>query len=384
MGDLPCSLYVGGPFDNNTAAIIPHNESDLLALWAYCSSPEFKAEVRRIDQSLKVTTNTLEKIPVDIRYWREVGLVTFPDGLTARDSPEPTEWSCNGHIPTSNNPFNVAVARAPRVPLAAPDRLRVPGLPGPGSRTDWSPTRTRTASSAYRPSTKRAPPRCACAPCSPPPSARTGPAAPSEDLLAATGAKADQSWTSGCGTTSSSSTSSSSTTAPSSGTSGMAARTASTPWCTTTAWSTAAIQKLTYGYLSDWIAGRSRCESGHPAPPSAGWRRRARARAEELLEGEPPYDVFVRWKPPGPPIGWQPDINDGVRLNIRPFMPARDVGKKGAGILRAKPNIKWDKDRGPSPSATRPTTPGSGTRRSPPSPAPAAPTSPATAGTMST
>jgi len=25
---------------------------------------------------------------------------------------------------------------------------------------------------------------------------------------------------------------------------------------------------------------------------------------------------------------------------------AADVGKKGAGILRVKPNVKWDKDRG--------------------------------------
>lgn len=50
-------------------------------------------------------------------------------------------------------------------------------------------------------------------------------------------------------------------------------------------------------------------------------------------------------------IGWNPDINDGVRMNIRPFM-ASDIpgGKKGAGILRTKPNIKWDKDRGKEPA----------------------------------
>jgi hypothetical protein len=46
------------------------------------------------------------------------------------------------------------------------------------------------------------------------------------------------------------------------------------------------------------------------------------------------------------PIGWDPDLNDGVRLNIRPFMTVPDVGKKGAGILRDKPNVSWDKDRG--------------------------------------
>jgi hypothetical protein len=70
-------------------------------------------------------------------------------------------------------------------------------------------------------------------------------------------------------------------------------------------------------------------------------------RLEQILKGEAPYDIFVRWKPlDQQPVGWNPDINDGVRLNIRPFMTVDDVGKKGAGILRFKPNIKWGKDRG--------------------------------------
>ncbi len=43
---------------------------------------------------------------------------------------------------------------------------------------------------------------------------------------------------------------------------------------------------------------------------------------------------------------WNPDLNDGVRLNIRPFMTVGDIKKKGAGVLRDKPNIKWNKDRG--------------------------------------
>ncbi len=68
---------------------------------------------------------------------------------------------------------------------------------------------------------------------------------------------------------------------------------------------------------------------------------------ELILEGEAPYDIFVRWKPlEKQPIGWDPDLNDGVRLNIRPFLSVPDVGKKGAGVLRDKPNIKWEKDRG--------------------------------------
>ena len=45
-----------------------------------------------------------------------------------------------------------------------------------------------------------------------------------------------------------------------------------------------------------------------------------------------------------------------MRLNIRPFMKAelRKGGKKGAGILRWKPNIKWAKDRGKEPQSLRP------------------------------
>ncbi len=50
----------------------------------------------------------------------------------------------------------------------------------------------------------------------------------------------------------------------------------------------------------------------------------------------------MRWKPLAEqPIGWNPDLNVGVRLNIRPFVEA--------GILRKNPNIKWTKDRGKEP-----------------------------------
>ena len=78
---------------------------------------------------------------------------------------------------------------------------------------------------------------------------------------------------------------------------------------------------------------------------------------QRILTGEPPCDIFVRWQPlHGQAIGWEPDINDGVRLNIRPFMRAelRKGGRAGAGILRWKPNIKWGKDRGKEPEEPRP------------------------------
>ena len=51
----------------------------------------------------------------------------------------------------------------------------------------------------------------------------------------------------------------------------------------------------------------------------------------------------MRWKPLAEqPIGWNPDLNDGVRLNIRPFMTAEVLRHN----KKPKLNITWDKDRG--------------------------------------
>jgi hypothetical protein len=115
----------------------------------------------------------------------------------------------------------------------------------------------------------------------------------------------------------------------------------------------ASLEKLTYVYLGDWIRRQQAAvdsgEAGSDARLQAA--KQLQAQLKLILEGEPPYDIFVRWKPLSKQaIGWHPDINDGVRLNIRPFM-AEDIpgGKKGAGVLRTRPNIKWDKDRGKEP-----------------------------------
>jgi len=69
------------------------------------------------------------------------------------------------------------------------------------------------------------------------------------------------------------------------------------------------------------------------------------AQLELILAGEPPYDIYVRWKPlVKQAIGWEPDLNDGVRLNIRPFVTA--------GVLRGKVGVKWEKDRGTNPDGS--------------------------------
>ena len=110
-----------------------------------------------------------------------------------------------------------------------------------------------------------------------------------------------------------------------------------------------ALESLIYTYLGDWIAQQQR--QVEVKTPGAQNRLDAAVmlqnRLKLILVGDAPYDIFVRWKPLSKqPIGWNPDLNDGVRLNIRPFMTGPDIKKAGAGILRDKTNIKWDKDRG--------------------------------------
>ena len=118
------------------------------------------------------------------------------------------------------------------------------------------------------------------------------------------------------------------------------------------------LESLTFAYLNEWIE-RQRTDQGEGVPGADGRLAAALDLQEQLQRirtGEPPCDIFVRWRPlHEQAIGWEPDINDGVRLNIRPFMRAqlRKGGRAGAGILRWKPNISWKKDRGKEPEEPR-------------------------------
>ncbi|MEI6636383.1 MAG: SAM-dependent methyltransferase, partial [Planctomycetota bacterium] len=123
------------------------------------------------------------------------------------------------------------------------------------------------------------------------------------------------------------------------------------------------LEKVAYEYLGDWItrqkAQQAAGEEGADARVAAAVH--LQEQLAKIIEGEPPFDIFVRWKPLAEqPLGWEPDINDGVRLNIRPFMTAKPLGGPGKGkgkgktaknacILRTTPGIKWDKDRGSEP-----------------------------------
>ena len=109
------------------------------------------------------------------------------------------------------------------------------------------------------------------------------------------------------------------------------------------------LQKLTYSYLGNWIQQQS--DDAKADKPGAAERlgaaRALQIKLAAILEGEAPLDIFVRWKPIKEQAqGWNPDINDGIRQNIRPFLLAGDVGKRGAGLFRSIPLKLKDKDRG--------------------------------------
>jgi hypothetical protein len=114
-------------------------------------------------------------------------------------------------------------------------------------------------------------------------------------------------------------------------------------------------ETLIYTYLGDWISRQKKDSlSGvDGAEERLAAAEALKKRLELVLQGDAPYDIFVRWKQiKNQSVGWNPDINDGVRVNIRPFVLVPDVSKKGAGVLRDKPNIKWEKDRGKEPSSS--------------------------------
>ncbi|MCY3808010.1 MAG: SAM-dependent DNA methyltransferase [Gemmatimonadetes bacterium] len=387
IGQLPVTRYTGEKFDNNTAALGPLDDDTLPAVWCFCSSPEYAASVREIDQKLNVTNATLVKVPFDLDHWKTVAAEQYPNGLPEPYSDDPTQWIFHGDPcrsvvwneqskRTDHGPpridatvLHVAVARLlgyrwpaeldPDLRLAPEQRdvahdcrafddfadsdgiVCVPSVRGEPPAAD----RLRSLlASAYGDEWSAATERALLTATSPRPPKSL------EDWVR------DRFFQEHCKLFHN---------RPFiwhvwdgrndgfhalvnyhrlAGPEGQGRRT---------------LESLNYAYLHEWIA-RQRTESEEGTPGADGRLAAALDLQEQLqriLAGEPPCDIFVRWRPlHGQAIVWEPNINDGVRLNIRPFMRAelRKGGRAGAGILRWKPNIKWGKDRGKEPEAPRP------------------------------
>jgi hypothetical protein len=330
MRDLPCTLYGGDFFNHNGSVIIPHDPNHLPAIWSFCQSPEFNKSVRKIDQSLKVATTTVVKVPFDAEYWKEVAEERYPNGLPKPYSDDPTQWIFKGEIPGSRYPLQVAVARllGYRWHDQQPDDL--------DELTDTDGVACLPAVRGEQPASDRLRTLLAKA-------YGNDWTAQQHKLLAAVsydGKPLDDWLRNGffddhC------------------------KRFHQRPfiwhiWDGHKAGFSALVnyhkldkkllETLTYTYLGDWLRRQqddvAQGKSGADAKLLAA--QNLQKQLERILEGEAPYDIFVRWKPiKQQPIGWEPDLNDGVRLNIRPFVQAN--------ILRKKPSINWNKDRGKNP-----------------------------------
>lgn len=347
VGELPVSLFSGTTFDTNCAIISVDKESYLKAIWCFCSSSSFNEEVRKLDQALKVTNSTLVKVPFDLDYWQKVAEEKYPNGLPKPYSDDPTQWLFHGHPLKTDNPLQVAVsrllgyrwpaendiemeladeARALITEVKAFDHLSdedgifcIPSVNAEQAGTDRLRTYLQSVfADSWGNHTITA-------------------------LLEKEGAASSNLeewlrkeffvqhckvfqnrpfiWHIWDGRND-----------------GFAAL------VNYHKLDKENLSKLIYTYLGDWIrmceAKKKTNESGAEGLLSAALK--LKEKLEAILHGEVPYDIFVRWKPiEQQPIGWEPDLNDGVRLNIRPFMEA--------DVMRKKPNIKWGIDRGKNP-----------------------------------
>jgi hypothetical protein len=348
-----------GKFDTTVGVIIPNSHAHEAAILCYLQSPTYTDALIEIDPTLSVTEGTLIKVPFDLAHWQKMAAEKYPTGLPKPFSSNPTQWLFNGHPKGSDHPLQVAVARLlgyrwprqtgssfPDCSDLEPDGLEKhadnDGIVCFSQARDEAPAATRLRAllaDAYGKEWSHGMER---------------------KLIAATSSDAEslEEWllndffAQHCDLFHN---------RPFvwhiwdgrkdgfnvlvnyhrlAGPKGEGHRT---------------LETLTYAYLGDWIT-RQKDAVAHS---EAGADDRHAAAVElqgelkKILAGEPPYDLFIRWKPlHQQPIGWNADINDGVRLNIRPFMVATlSRGKKGCGLFRAKPgsSLKWDKDRGKEP-----------------------------------
>jgi hypothetical protein len=332
MGSLPVSVYTGVLWDQNCSVIIPFAEENIAPILHFCLSKDYLEAIRKIDQKLNVTTATIVKVPFDLPHWQKVAEEMGP--LPEPCSNDPTQWLFKGNIVSSEQPLHVAIARMlgyrwPEQP-AGEDPLDalidkdgivcIPPVWGERPAGDWLRSILAIAYKGEWSPRKE------------------------EELLKQTGYTKsgglegflrDEFFVSHCkffhqrpfiwqvwdGTKD-----------------GFSALVNYHKLDHNT------LQKLIYTYLGNWITQQN--DDVKQEKPGAERRLAAaeelKGNLERILEGEKPYDIYVRWKPlREQAIGWEPDLNDGVRMNIRPFIEA--------GVLRWTPNIKWGKDRGTDP-----------------------------------
>ncbi|MBM4013144.1 MAG: hypothetical protein FJ286_17580 [Planctomycetes bacterium] len=352
------TLYSGDIYSDSCGVIVPKEQAFLGDLWEFVRCGEFERRLRQIDPSLAVSIKTLLTVNYDPEEWRAAFLREYPSGLPNPHSSDPTQWLFNGHPKDSDNPLHVAVARLVGYQWPRQTGSEFPDCPalGPDGLESHADTDGIVCLSSVR-----------------------GEPTAADRLLALLADAYGPDWSADLRDKLLADVEAAGETLDDwlrdsffaqhlklfhqrpfvwhiwdglrdgfhvlvnyhrlAGPAGEGRRT---------------LEKIAYEYLGDWIT-RQKAQQAAGAE-GADARVAAAVHLQEqlakIIEGEPPYDIFVRWKPlTEQPIGWDPDINDGVRLNIRPFMTARPLGAKAkkACILRVAPGIEWKKDRGTEP-----------------------------------
>lgn len=353
---LPATRYFGHLFDNNVTVLTIDDEDVLAAVWVFCESGVLSEEVRRYNQQLKITDQSFVEAPFDLSYWQRVAAEKYPNGLPKPHSDDPTQWLFNGHPKGSDHPLQVAVARLvgyrwprqpgssfPACPALGPDGLE-PHADADGIVPLASIAGEASAADRLRALLKDA-------------YGEEWSAAKLKELLRDWDSLEDWLrdgffeehcrifhqrpfvWHIWDGRKD-----------------GFHALVNYHKLAAPNGEGRKTLEKLIYTYLGRWIERQQ--EEVKAGKEGADARLTAalhlKAELKKILEGEKPYDLFVRWKPlHQQPIGWEPDINDGVRLNIRPWLQTTLAPitrpRKGACVLRVTPKIKYGKDRGKEP-----------------------------------
>ena len=370
MRELPSNIYMGSIFTNTSPVIIPSNIQFLPAIWSFCSSPSFNEDLRKINQKLSIDNGYIAKICFDLERWQKVAEEKYPHGLPKPYSDDPTQWIFHGH-PCKSVVWDDEKKWTALGPLRYDSTVlqvavaRILGYRWPGEgdlEIDLSDETRQILNSLSIFDKFVDDDGIACIP------AVRGEAPLADRLLDLLVAAYGEAW--------------------SGDTLSILLANAEHAGKSLESWlrdkffgqhcklfqnrpfiwqiwdgqrdgfsalvnyhtlTHKKLEVLIYTYLGDWIARQrqdivDRIDGAQERLDAA---ESLKKKLELILEGEKPYDIFVRWKPlEKQPIGWEPDLNDGVRLNIRPFMTVPPVKKAGAGVLRDKPNIKWDKDRG--------------------------------------
>jgi hypothetical protein len=354
MNSVRASVYMGGLFSKNCVVLSASEPKICPALFELVSAPRFEAAVLALDANLNTATSVFEKVPFDLGQWQQIAMQKHPTGLPKPHSADSTQSIFAGHPKGSEQPLQAAVARLlgyrwprqtgssfPDCPALSPDGLEMHAsaegivcltpLAGEESAADrlralltgaygeeWSATKLTELLGDWESLEVWLRNRFFEEHC------EVFHNRPfiwhvwdgRKDGFHALVNYHKLTGPNGAGRKS--------------------------------------LERLIYTLLGDWITRqKSEVAAGtEGADARFAAAQHLKAELQKILKGEKPYDIFIRWKPlREQPIGWEPDINDGVRLNIRPWLTTKPYkpSRKDACILRVTPRIPYGKDRGKEP-----------------------------------